>query len=64
MVLVVTLIFHGVPRWGNTNVLIFTGICSLMGSLSVNHLIPFVNMLFKFKYPSIDAFKFIKGTNL
>ncbi|KAK2641055.1 hypothetical protein Ddye_022818 [Dipteronia dyeriana] len=35
IVLVFILIFHCVPRWGHTNVLIFTGICSLMGSLSV-----------------------------
>eukprot|EP01018_Ginkgo_biloba_P030111 Gb_36462 [translate_table: standard] len=33
--IVVVLIFHFVPRCGHTNVLVFTGICSLMGSLSV-----------------------------
>ncbi|EOY32836.1 PREDICTED: probable magnesium transporter NIPA3 isoform X2 [Theobroma cacao] len=35
IVLVFLLIFHFVPRCGHTNVLVFTGICSLMGSLSV-----------------------------
>ncbi|KAM5584713.1 putative magnesium transporter NIPA6 [Rosa sericea] len=35
IVLVFILIFHFVPRCGQTNVLVFTGICSLMGSLSV-----------------------------
>ncbi|XP_021277943.1 probable magnesium transporter NIPA3 isoform X2 [Herrania umbratica] len=34
IVLVFLLIFHFVPRCGHTNVLVFTGICSLMGSLS------------------------------
>ncbi|KAK7300223.1 hypothetical protein RJT34_11063 [Clitoria ternatea] len=33
--LVFILVFHFAPRCGHTNVLIFTGICSLMGSLSV-----------------------------
>lgn len=35
LVLVFILVFHFAPRCGHTNVLIFTGICSLMGSLSV-----------------------------
>ncbi|XP_010273244.1 PREDICTED: probable magnesium transporter NIPA3 isoform X2 [Nelumbo nucifera] len=35
IVLVFVLVFHFAPRYGNTNVLVFTGICSLMGSLSV-----------------------------
>ncbi|XP_044478888.1 probable magnesium transporter NIPA3 [Mangifera indica] len=35
IVLVFILVFHFAPRCGNTNVLVFTGICSLMGSLSV-----------------------------
>ncbi|KAF3784419.1 putative magnesium transporter [Nymphaea thermarum] len=35
IVLVLVLIFHFAPHCGNTNVLVFTGICSLMGSLSV-----------------------------
>ncbi|XP_027079420.1 probable magnesium transporter NIPA3 isoform X7 [Coffea arabica] len=35
MVLVFILIFYFAPQYGHTNVLIFTGICSLMGSLSV-----------------------------
>ncbi|KAK4753705.1 hypothetical protein SAY87_001809 [Trapa incisa] len=35
VVLVFILIFHFSPRCGHTNVLVFTGICSLMGSLSV-----------------------------
>ncbi|KAK1295420.1 hypothetical protein QJS10_CPA16g01074 [Acorus calamus] len=35
IVLVFVLIFHFAPRYGHSNVLIFTGICSLMGSLSV-----------------------------
>ncbi|XVF04818.1 hypothetical protein REPUB_Repub05bG0118100 [Reevesia pubescens] len=35
VVLVFLLIFHFAPRCGHTNVLVFTGICSLMGSLSV-----------------------------
>ncbi|XP_054798651.1 probable magnesium transporter NIPA6 [Prosopis cineraria] len=34
-VLVFILVFHFSPRCGHTNVLVFTGICSLMGSLSV-----------------------------
>lgn len=33
--IVMVLIFHFAPRFGHTNVLVFTGICSLMGSLSV-----------------------------
>lgn len=37
IVLVFILVFHFSPRCGHTNVLIYTGICSLMGSLSVNH---------------------------
>ncbi|KAJ8751202.1 hypothetical protein K2173_016383 [Erythroxylum novogranatense] len=35
IVLVFVLVFHFSPKCGNSNVLIFTGICSLMGSLSV-----------------------------
>lgn len=35
IVLVFILIFHFAPRCGNTNALVFIGICSLMGSLSV-----------------------------
>ncbi|PKU65434.1 hypothetical protein MA16_Dca013579 [Dendrobium catenatum] len=35
IVLVSVLVFHFSPRYGHSNVLIFTGICSLMGSLSV-----------------------------
>ncbi|KAF7833349.1 putative magnesium transporter NIPA6 isoform X1 [Senna tora] len=35
VVLVFILVFHFSPRCGHTNVLVFTGICSLMGSLSV-----------------------------
>lgn len=35
VVLVFILVFHFAPRCGHTNVLVFTGICSLMGSLSV-----------------------------
>ncbi|XP_072974765.1 probable magnesium transporter NIPA3 isoform X2 [Typha angustifolia] len=35
IVLVFVLVFHFAPRYGHSNVLIFTGICSLMGSLSV-----------------------------
>ncbi|CAN6444014.1 unnamed protein product [Victoria cruziana] len=35
IVLVLVLTFHFAPHCGNTNVLVFTGICSLMGSLSV-----------------------------
>lgn len=36
IVLVFILIFYFAPQCGHTNVLVFTGICSLMGSLSVN----------------------------
>jgi len=36
IVLVFILVFHFAPRCGHTNVLVFTGICSLMGSLSVS----------------------------
>lgn len=35
VVVVFVLVFHFAPRYGHSNVLIFTGICSLMGSLSV-----------------------------
>ncbi|PON75789.1 Magnesium transporter NIPA [Parasponia andersonii] len=35
IVLVFILVFHFAPRCGHSNVLVFTGICSLMGSLSV-----------------------------
>ncbi|KAL4364502.1 hypothetical protein AHAS_Ahas07G0012500 [Arachis hypogaea] len=35
VVLVFILVFHFAPRCGHTNVLVYTGICSLMGSLSV-----------------------------
>ncbi|XP_058079598.1 probable magnesium transporter NIPA4 isoform X2 [Magnolia sinica] len=35
IVLVFVLIIHFAPHYGHTNVLVFTGICSLMGSLSV-----------------------------
>ncbi|KAK4492348.1 hypothetical protein RD792_003152 [Penstemon davidsonii] len=34
IVLVFILVFHFSPQYGHTNVLVFTGICSLMGSLS------------------------------
>ncbi|OIW04192.1 hypothetical protein TanjilG_00752 [Lupinus angustifolius] len=34
-VLVFILVFHFVPRCGHTNVLVYTAICSLMGSLTV-----------------------------
>ncbi|KAF6996812.1 hypothetical protein CFC21_013107 [Triticum aestivum] len=35
IVLVSVLVFHFSPLWGQSNVLIYTAICSLMGSLSV-----------------------------
>nr|DAD29416.1 TPA_asm: hypothetical protein HUJ06_030884 [Nelumbo nucifera] len=35
IILVFILAFHFAPQCGNTNVLVYTGICSLMGSLSV-----------------------------
>ncbi|RWW06809.1 hypothetical protein BHE74_00054290, partial [Ensete ventricosum] len=35
MFLVVFLIFHLVPRYGQTNLVVYVGICSLMGSLTV-----------------------------
>ncbi|CAA0805845.1 Probable magnesium transporter NIPA3 [Striga hermonthica] len=35
VILVFILIIHFAPQYGHTNVLVFTGICSLMGSLSV-----------------------------
>ncbi|KAL5994658.1 hypothetical protein ACLOJK_024711 [Asimina triloba] len=35
IVLVFVLVFHFAPSYGHANVLVFTGICSLMGSLSV-----------------------------
>ncbi|KAF7815666.1 putative magnesium transporter NIPA6 isoform X1 [Senna tora] len=35
VVLVFILVFHFAPSCGHTNVLVYTGICSLMGSLSV-----------------------------
>ncbi|XP_057441404.1 probable magnesium transporter NIPA6 [Lotus japonicus] len=35
MVLVFILVFHFAPTCGHSNVLVYTGICSLMGSLSV-----------------------------
>ncbi|KAI5673741.1 hypothetical protein M9H77_14105 [Catharanthus roseus] len=35
VILVFILIFYFAPQYGHTNVLVFTGICSLMGSLSV-----------------------------
>ncbi|CAA6654092.1 unnamed protein product [Spirodela intermedia] len=35
IVLVFVLVFHFAPLYGQSNVLIYTGICSLMGSLSV-----------------------------
>ncbi|OWM73522.1 hypothetical protein CDL15_Pgr026621 [Punica granatum] len=35
VMLVFILIFHFSPRCGHTNVMVFTGICSLMGSLTV-----------------------------
>ncbi|KAK9154707.1 hypothetical protein Sjap_002187 [Stephania japonica] len=35
LVVVFVLVCHFAPRYGNTNVLVFTAICSLMGSLSV-----------------------------
>ncbi|KAK3011048.1 hypothetical protein RJ639_012278 [Escallonia herrerae] len=35
VLLVLVLVFHFAPQCGHTNVLVFTGICSLMGSLSV-----------------------------
>jgi hypothetical protein len=33
--IVLVLILHFVPRYGHTNVLVYTGICSLMGSITV-----------------------------
>lgn len=44
LVLVFILVFHFAPRCGHTNVLIFTGICSLMGSLSVNYCFTLVKL--------------------
>lgn len=35
IVLVFVLVFHFAPRYGHSNALVFTGICSLVGSLSV-----------------------------
>ncbi|KAK9125097.1 hypothetical protein Scep_013943 [Stephania cephalantha] len=35
LVVVFVLVLHFAPRYGNTNVLVFTAVCSLMGSLSV-----------------------------
>ena len=38
--IVLVLIFHFAPTWGHTHVMVFVGICSLMGSLSVWFLFP------------------------
>lgn len=35
IVIIFVFIFHFAPLYGNSNVLVFTGICSLTGSLSV-----------------------------
>jgi hypothetical protein len=40
--LVLLLIFHYVPQCGHTHVLVYIAICSLMGSLSVPILCPFL----------------------
>jgi hypothetical protein len=40
IVVVFVLVFHFSPLYGQSNVLIYTAICSLMGSLSVMSLIP------------------------
>ena len=40
MVLALVLIFHFVPIHGNTHVMVYIGICSLMGSLSVYPITP------------------------
>lgn len=50
IVLVFILVFHFSPRCGHTNVLVYTGICSLMGSLSVSHFdfwVPITIILFQ-----------------
>jgi len=43
-VIVFVLVFYFSPLYGQSNVLIYTAICSLMGSLSVMALLPAVNM--------------------
>lgn len=54
IVLVFVLVFHFSPQCGHSNILVFTGICSLMGSLSVSNLIidgTYFNIFYcKFKY--------------
>ena len=42
--IVLVLIFHFAPTWGHTHVMVFVGICSLMGSLSVWFLFPLYYM--------------------
>jgi len=44
IVIVFVLVFYFSPLYGQSNVLIYTAICSLMGSLSVMALLPAVNM--------------------
>lgn len=39
---VLVLVFYFAPRWGHTHAMVFIGICSLMGSLSVHLVISFV----------------------
>jgi len=44
IVIVFVLVFYFSPLYGQSNVLIYTAICSLMGSLSVMALLPAVHM--------------------
>ena len=51
--IVLVLVFHYAPSWGHTHVMVFVGICSLMGSLSVR-------IFFPFNYESLDEIQKIR----
>ncbi|KAJ6961035.1 hypothetical protein NC652_000041 [Populus alba x Populus x berolinensis] len=53
IVLVFIMIFHFAPQCGHSNVLVFTGICSFMGSLSVKSSEPAMVLLFSIIRPNL-----------
>lgn len=60
VILVFILIFYFAPQYGHTNVLVFTGICSLMGSLSVKFEFSVAQALFIFQnYASLFKNAFV-----
>ncbi|GAB2295685.1 hypothetical protein Dimus_029839 [Dionaea muscipula] len=59
IVMVAVLIFYYVPRYGHTHLIVYVGICSLMGSITVMS-VKAVSIAFKLTFGGSNQFKYLQ----